>query len=170
MNLIAIVLFSRNEQHHFHYQHFLMISIIITLGLEHLSYEEKLRKLRQPGEGSRGSHQCAQLLEGRMQRRQSQALSSASQWQDKRQWAQTETQGVSSKHQEALLYCAGNGALAQIAQRGCGGSSLEIFKSRLDVGRDNLLEQGLGQMDPEVPFSLNPSVILCLLSLLLADK
>lgn len=85
MNLIAIVLFSRNEQHHFHYQHFLMISIIITLGLEHLSYEEKLRKLRQPGEGSRGSHQCAQLLEGRMQRRQSQALFSIAKHQDRRQ-------------------------------------------------------------------------------------
>ena len=63
MNLIAIVLFSRNEQHHFHYHHFLMISIIITLGLEHLSYEEKLRKLRlfslEKAQGDRISvHNC----------------------------------------------------------------------------------------------------------------
>ena len=38
-----------------------------------------------------------------MQRRWSQALFSGAQWQDKRQWAHTETQQVPSEHQETLL-------------------------------------------------------------------
>ncbi len=36
-----------------------------------------------------------------------------------RQWAQTGTQEVLSKHQEALLYCAGDGALEWVAHRSC---------------------------------------------------
>lgn len=48
--------------------------------------------------------------------------------QDERQWAQAGTQKGLTKHQEALLYCAGGGALAQVAQRGCGASLLGAFQ------------------------------------------
>jgi len=34
--------------------------------------------------------------------------------------AQTKTQEVPSEHQETLFHCEGEGALAQVAQRGCG--------------------------------------------------
>lgn len=47
---------------------------------------------------------------------------------------------MSNAHQETLLYCADDGALVQIAQKGCGDSSLEIFKAKPGHGksRDNL--------------------------------
>jgi len=38
-----------------------------------------------------------------------------------------------------LISCAGDGALAQVAQRGCGVSSLEISKSLLDAALGTLL-------------------------------
>lgn len=44
------------------------------------------------GGGSGGSYQYLWILEGRMRRWQSQTLLSGAQWQDKRQWAQTEAQ------------------------------------------------------------------------------
>lgn len=52
-----------------------------------------------------------------------------------------------------------------VAQRGCGVSSFEISRSHLDVGLGtmlwvSLLDQGLGQMDPEGPASLSHAVIL----------
>ena len=40
---------------------------------------------------------------------------------------------VASEYQEVYLYCVGDGALARVAQRGCGFSSLEIFKTQLDM-------------------------------------
>jgi len=42
--------------------------------------------------------------------------------QEKRQWARFGTRKVPSEHQEALLCCADDGALAQVAQRGFVGS------------------------------------------------
>lgn len=58
-----------------------------------------------------------------MQRGWSQALFTGAQWQNKRQRAQTKAQEVPSEHQETLLCCAVDEALAQVAQR-CGGSLL----------------------------------------------
>jgi len=55
-----------------------------------------------------------------VERGQSQALLSGAQCQDKRQWAQPETQEVPSEHQKTVLNCEGQGALAQVAQGGCG--------------------------------------------------
>ena len=57
--------------------------------------------------------------------------------------AQTEAQEALPAHQAALLCCVD----AQVAQRGCGVSSVEIFKSHLHVGLGtllwlSLLEQG----------------------------
>ena len=49
-----------------------------------------------------------------------QALFSSAQWQDKGQWAQTEAQEVPAEHEEELLSSEGDGALEQVAQRGCG--------------------------------------------------
>ena len=51
----------------------------------------------------------------------------------------TGAQQVPSDHQEALCYCTGDGALAQVAQRGYEVSSLEISKSYLDMVLDTLL-------------------------------
>jgi len=77
----------------------------------------------------------------------------------------TRTQEVPSEHQEALLCCADDGALARVAQRGCGVSSLEISRRHLNVGLGtllwgSLLEQGLGQMDTEGTASLSHAVTL----------
>lgn len=51
---------------------------------------------------------------------------SGGQWPDKRQWTQSGRQEVPSDHQKVLLCIAGAGVLAQVAQRGCGLSSLEV--------------------------------------------
>jgi len=98
-----------------------------------------------------------------MQRGWSQALFSNVQGQEKMQWSQTGTQEVSFEHQEALLCHVCNGALAQAAQGGCGVSSSGISKSQLNVVLTSLLwvsllEQGLGQMDPELPTNFSHSV------------
>ena len=80
------------------------------------------------------------------------------------QRAETGTQEVPHKRAIELVYCEDDRALEQPAQRGCGVSSLEIFKSLLDIILDNLhrvslLElRVLDQTDPEVP--ANYSVIL----------
>jgi len=46
-------------------------------------------------------------------------LFSSAQFQHKRQWATTGAQEVPSEHQEIFLCCVSDGALAQMAQRGC---------------------------------------------------
>ena len=61
-----------------------------------------------------------------------------------------------SAPQEALLGWAGAGALARVAQRGAGGSSVGISSSRRDVGLGPLLgvallEQGWHHRDPQLP-------------------
>jgi len=55
-----------------------------------------------------------------------QALFSGVQWQDKGQRAQTEAEEVPSEHEEELLPSEGDGALEQVAQRGCGFFSGDI--------------------------------------------
>lgn len=56
-------------------------------------------------------------------------------------------------------------ALVQLAQRGCGVSSLKIFKSHLGMVLSNLIyatlleQMGLTRQPPEVPSILNHSVI-----------
>lgn len=47
------------------------------------------------------------------------------------------------EHQEAVLYHMGDKALAQVAQIVCGVSSLEIFKSHLDVGLGERLQEAM---------------------------
>lgn len=47
----------------------------------------------------------------------SQAHFGGVQWQDKRQWAQTETQEVPSEHEEQFIYCEVDIAVEQAAQR-----------------------------------------------------
>lgn len=80
-------------------------------------------------------------------------------------WAQTGTQEFPSDHQEALLYCVGDGALVQTVHRACGALSLEIFKRCFDKILVTLLwvsvlMQGLGQMDPERPSKHIHSLIM----------
>jgi len=52
--------------------------------------------------------------------RMSQAPISGAQCQDQRQWAHSETQEAASDHQETLIDCEGDQALAQVAPGGCG--------------------------------------------------
>lgn len=94
---------------------------------------------------------------------------SGGQWPDKRQWTQSGRQEVPSDHQKVLLCIAGAGVLAQVAQRGCGLSSLEVSRSHLDMVTNtllwvSLLEQRLDQMDTEVPSNLNHPLILLITS------
>lgn len=72
--------------------------------------------------------------------------------------AQTGAQEVLCEQQAALLCWAGDRALAQAVQRGCGVSSFlrrrQTFSSHLDVALGtllgvSLLKQGLGQGPPE---------------------
>ena len=60
------------------------------------------------------SHQCVQIPEGRVQRKWGQALFSGV--QDKRQWAQTETQQVPAEYKQNIFYCEGDQTLEE---RGC---------------------------------------------------
>lgn len=113
--------------------------------------------------GSGSSHHIIYMPEGRVQRWQSQAIFRGAQEKNNRQWA-SETQGLSSNHQEALLRCENGWALAQLAQIGCV-FSLEVCRSHQDVvlgslHHMSLPEQGLDQVDPEFPSNLNCFVIL----------
>lgn len=62
--------------------------------LEHLSYGERLKTARtahlREEKAQEESHQCVQTSEERLWRMCSQTLFSDVQWQEKRQWAQTE--------------------------------------------------------------------------------
>lgn len=84
-------------------------------GLEYFSFEERLRAgtaLPREEEAQGRSYLYLSIPEGSMQRGQSQTFTGA-QCRDKRQWSQTETQDVLFKHQEMLLYYAGDRALAR---------------------------------------------------------
>ena len=59
------------------------------------------------------------------------ALFSGTERQDKGQWAQTGTQEVPYKHEEKLIYCEGDRALGQAAQRDCGVPFSEDFQNPL---------------------------------------
>jgi len=65
-----------------------------------------------------------------VKRGRSQAFLSGAQCQDHRQWTQRETQEVPSEHQETVLTCESDRPLAEVAQGGCGVSTLgDIQKS-----------------------------------------
>jgi len=80
----------------------------------------------------RGPNIYLQISEGWVSGGWGQALFSSVQRQDKGQRAETEAQEVPSEPEEEFLPSEGDGALEQAAQGGCGVSSLEIFKTRLD--------------------------------------
>lgn len=87
-------------------------------GLENLCYAERLR------ETGPFSQEKSRLWTGILSvylkggcREIRARLFRGAQWQDQRQWTQTETWNVQSEHQEILVHCGGAQALPQIAQR-----------------------------------------------------
>jgi len=93
----------------------------MTGGLEHLSYEERLRELGlfSLEKAERGPNKCLYMSEGWVSGGWGQTLLSGAKRQDKGQWAQTEAQEVPSEHEEELLPSEGDRALEQAAQGGC---------------------------------------------------
>lgn len=69
------------------------------------------------------------ILRGSVKRMGPDCLFSAAQWQDKRQWAWTETCEVPSENEETLLYYVGDGALEQVVQGACGISFIEDIQN-----------------------------------------
>lgn len=74
---------------------------------------------------------------GRTLRGWSQTILGGAKQQDERQWAETGTQEFPSEKE--FLYCEGDLALEEVAQRGCRVSSLEIFESHPDTVLSNVL-------------------------------
>lgn len=67
-----------------------------------------------------------------------QTLLSTAQWQDKKQWAQPQTQEILSEHKKTVFDCEGSQTLEQVALRGCGLLTLGDIK--------NLAGHGPGQL------------------------
>ena len=89
-------------------------------GLEHLSYEERLRELGLFSLKNRRLREDLQISAGWVLGGWAQTHFSGAQQQNKGQRAKTEAEEVPSEGEEELLPSEGDGALAQAAQGVCG--------------------------------------------------
>lgn len=74
-------------------------------------YLDNKKYLTQPGNEDiygKGRILSMSIITFRGAAKDNQALFIGVQWQNQRQWAQPETQGIPSEHQETLFYCKGN--------------------------------------------------------------
>lgn len=109
------------------------------------------------------SHQCIQICEGRVWRRWNQDISSGVCLEDHEQWAKTGTRDVLSEHQETLLYCEVDWALAQVAQKGGGVPILRDSQKPTGCGPGQPALDDLawkGGVDDNLQRSLSASPIL----------
>lgn len=94
----------------------------MTEGLEHLTYEQGLRAGNvEFGRELRG---VSSMFRNTCGKRKDPGFFSV----NSRQWAQTCAQKVLSVYREALFYCADDGVLAQVAQRGNGNFLRDLQK------------------------------------------
>lgn len=139
---------------------------MVTTGLKEPSLlEERLRNLglfcleQKRLKGAGLTHQGLKIAEGRVQRGQSQTLSVglSARMTKQRQQEQSGAQEAPSECQEAPLCCAGDGAWAQAAQRGCGLSFLKIHLDK-DLGplSVSLPGQGSDQVASRSTFQPQP--------------
>lgn len=90
----------------------------------------------------------------------SQAVFGGAQCENRRQWVQTETQDFASEYEAALLYCVGDGALAQFVLRGYSFLLGNLHKppgrgpGQLALGI--LLQNGWDQVTSRGPFQSQP--------------
>lgn len=89
-----------------------------------------------------------------------QTLFSCAQWEDKGQWAQTETQEAPSEYKENLHYCGSDRSLEQAPEK-LWSPSLEILKTHLDTSSATssgwvCLRGGVGLDDLQSPFLPQP--------------
>lgn len=88
-----------------------------SLYVSHFWRKEKLKLV--PGWKSR-TPSVTKALPKIIQRQDKTVILSFIVWQDKKHWAQNETQEVPSEHKETLFHCKGDQALPQVDQEGCG--------------------------------------------------
>lgn len=138
-------------------------------GLEHSTYEERLRELAVVSlEKLKGILFILPIPDGGKQKRWSQAVFSGVQWQDDKQWAKIQMQETQFKPKKTSHW-ESDWTPDQAAQRGCGVSTLADAQNLMVYSTEKhvLSDSGLSRrrwirLCPRVIANLNHSVMLWL--------